>query len=162
MSRSVWQNSYFKAWSQFYSEDHIETILRRAHASGIDLHRLGVVLLWFSAAVPVEGLHPLQAGMWRLKSRSERRPGLPREPWLPFYARQGIATARKTVALVKRWHRLMILCRRIAREDPCRNYTDLALTPVPVDGLENLRLYTQTAEAQAAVTRERLVAGIPA
>jgi radical SAM superfamily enzyme YgiQ (UPF0313 family) len=162
MSRSVWQNSYFKAWSQFYSEDHIETILRRAHASGIDLHRLGVVLLWFSAAVPVEGLHPLQAGILRLKSRSERRAGLPREPWLPFYARQGIATARKTVALVKRWHRLMILCRRIAREDPCRNYTDLALTPVPVDGLENLRLYTQTAEAQAAVTRERLVAGIPA
>jgi radical SAM superfamily enzyme YgiQ (UPF0313 family) len=162
MSRRAWQNSYFKAWSQFYSEDHIETILRRAHASGIDLHRLGVVLLWFSAAVPVEGLHPLQAGILRLKSRSERRPGLPREPWLPFYARQGIATARKTVALVKRWYKLKHLCRRIAREDPCRNYTDLALTPVPADGLENLRLYTQTAEAQAAVTRERLVAGIPA
>jgi radical SAM superfamily enzyme YgiQ (UPF0313 family) len=162
MPRHAWQNSYFKAWSQFYSEEHIETILRRAHASGIDLHRLGVVLLWFSAAVPVEGLHPLQAGILRLKSRSERRPGLPREPWLPFYARQGIATARKTVALVKRWRKLKILCRRIAREDPCRNYTDLALTPVPADGLENLRLYTQTAEAQAAVTRERFVAGIPA
>jgi hypothetical protein len=40
MSRRTWQNSYCKAWSQFYSKDHLETILRRAHASGIDLRRL--------------------------------------------------------------------------------------------------------------------------
>ena len=144
--------------SQFYSEDHLETILRRAHASGIDLRRLAVVLLWFSAAVPVEGLHPLQAGILRLKSRNERRPGLPPEPWLPFYARQGVEAVRKAVTFVKRWHKLATLRRRIAREDPCRNYTDLALT---ANGLEDLRLYTQTAEARAAVTRERLVAGLP-
>src|SRR5215471_3563288 len=159
MSRHAWQKSYYEAWSQFYSEDHLETILRRAHASGIDLRRLAVVLLWFSAAVPVEGLHPLQAGILRLKSRNERRPGLPPEPWLPFYARQGVEAVRKAVTFVKRWHKLATLRRRIAREDPCRNYTDLALT---ANGLEDLRLYTQTAEARAAVTRERLVAGLPA
>ena len=42
--------------------------------------------------------------------------------------------------------------------DPCRNYTDLALT---ANGLKDLRLYTQTAEARATVTRERLVVGLP-
>jgi hypothetical protein len=121
MSRHVWQRSYYEAWLQFYSEDHLATILRRAHASGIDLRRLAVVLLWFSAAVPVEGLHPLQAGILRLKSRNERRPGLSREPWLPFYARQGAETAHNAMAFVKRWHRLAALCRRIAREDPGRS-----------------------------------------
>src|SRR5215475_6065309 len=160
MSRSVWQNCYYEAWSQFYSKEHLETILRRAHASGINLRRLAVVLLWFSVAVPIEGLHPLQAGILRLKSRNERRPGLPREAWLPFYARQGVEMARKALALTKRWHMLATLCRRIERDDPSRNYTDLAITAIPADGQEDLRLYTQTAEAQAAVTRERLVAGL--
>jgi hypothetical protein len=161
MSRRLWQDSYRQAWSQFYSEDHIETILRRAHASGINMRRLAVVLLWFSVAVPIEGLHPLQTGILRLKSRNERRPGLPRDPWLPFYARQGAETTRKAVAFVRRWYKLEALCRRIAREDPRRTYTDLALTPVPADGREDLRLYKQTAAAQAAVSRERLVAGLP-
>jgi hypothetical protein len=36
---------------------------------------------------------------------------------------------------------------------------DLALTPMAADRQESLRLYTQTAEAQAAVMRERRVAG---
>jgi radical SAM superfamily enzyme YgiQ (UPF0313 family) len=160
MSRRAWQNSYCKAWSQFYSEDHIEIILRRAHASCIDLRRLALVLLWFSVSVPIESLHPLQAGILRLKSRNERRPGLPRQPCLPFYGRQGAEAVRKGVAFLKRWYKLEILCRRIAREDPCRSYMDLALTPIPVDRQEDLRLYTHTAEAQAAVTRERRVAGL--
>jgi radical SAM superfamily enzyme YgiQ (UPF0313 family) len=159
MSRRTWQNSYCKAWSQFYSKDHLETILRRAHASGIDLRRLALVLLWFSVSVPIEGLHPLQAGILRLKSRNERRPSLPREAWLPFYVWQGAEALRKVVALAKRWHELENLCRRIAREDPCRRYMDLALTPMAADRQESLRLYTQTAEAQAAVMRERRVAG---
>jgi radical SAM superfamily enzyme YgiQ (UPF0313 family) len=162
MSRRAWQDSYREAWSQFYSEDHLETILRRAHASGIGVRRLAVVLLWFSVAVPIEGLHPLQTGILRLRRRDERRAGLRREAWLPFYARQGVETARKVVAFVRRWHELEVLCRRIAREDPGRTYTDRALTPVPADGQEDLRLYKQTAAAQAAVARERLVAGLPA
>jgi hypothetical protein len=41
-----------------------------------------------------------------------------------------------------------------------RSYTDKALTPVPCDGREELQLYTQTAAAKAAVTRERRVAGL--
>jgi len=106
-------------------------------------------------------VHPLQAGILRLKNRNERRPGLPREPWLAFYARQAAEMASKAVSLVKRWHNLEALCKRIEREDPGRNYTDLALTPIPADGRENLQLYTQTAEAQAAVARERRVAGLP-
>jgi radical SAM superfamily enzyme YgiQ (UPF0313 family) len=160
MSRREWQESYRKAWSQFYSDAHLETILRRAHACDIHLRRLAVVLLWFSVAVPIEGLHPLQTGILRLKSRDERRPGLPREAWLPFYARQGAETVRKVITFVRRWHKFESLCRRIEQEDPGQTYTDLALTPVPADGREDLQLYKQTAAAQAAVTRERLVAGL--
>ncbi len=44
-------------------------------------------------------------------------------------------------------------------QDPSRTYTDRALTPVPEDGQEVLQLYTQSASAEAAVKRERRVAG---
>ncbi len=158
MSRATWQAVYESAWSQFYSDAHLETILRRAHASGIDMKRLALALLWFSIAVPVEGLHPLQTGILRLKRRDERRPGLPREPWLEFYLRQGVDTVRKAWGFLAHWRKLSAMCRRIAAEDPARTYTDLALTPVSADGEEQMKLYSQTAEAQAAVTRERRVA----
>ncbi|MDX2203190.1 MAG: radical SAM protein [Hyphomicrobiaceae bacterium] len=158
MSREALQACYEAAWGQFYSDAHLETILRRAHASGIDMRRLALVLLWFSVAVPVEGLHPLQTGILRRKRRDERRPGLPREPWLEFYLRQGADTVRKGLSFWTRYRKLDALCKRIAREDPSRTYMDQALTPVPADGEETLRLYSQTADAQAAVTRERRVA----
>ena len=37
------------------------------------------VLVTFIHMVPVEKIHPLQAGIFRRKHRSERRPDLPRE-----------------------------------------------------------------------------------
>jgi radical SAM superfamily enzyme YgiQ (UPF0313 family) len=160
MSRSEWQATYHAAWRQYYSDDHMETILRRAHASGIDIGRLKIILLWFSAAVPIEGAHPLQTGILRLKTRTERRPGLPLEPWLPFYFGYLVSTSGKAIAYYRRLRALRAMCRRIEQEDPHRTYTDLALTPVPSDGREELELYTQTAAAKAAVVRERRVAGL--
>ncbi len=160
MTRSEWQETYRRAWEHFYTDDHLETILRRAHASGIDIWRLMVVLLWFSAAVPIENVHPLQAGILRRKSRLDRRPGLPVEAWLPFYATYVAELVRKHLALFKRWRSLSAICRRIIADDPMRAYADRALTPVPSDGREELQLYTQTAAAETAVTRERRVAGM--
>ena len=160
MTRREWQGAYRSAWEAFYTDDHLETILRRAHASGIDIWRLMVVLLWFSAAVPIENVHPLQAGILRRKSRLDRRPGFPVEPWLKFYMTCAAELVGKQLALFKRWRALSAICRRVIAEDPGRAYTDRALTPVPSDGREELQLYTQTAAAETAVTRERRVAGL--
>ena len=40
MSAEAWQNVYRRAWRLYYSWDHIETLLRRAVADGIDTRRL--------------------------------------------------------------------------------------------------------------------------
>jgi radical SAM superfamily enzyme YgiQ (UPF0313 family) len=160
MSRAEWQKVYFKAWDHFYSDDHVETILRRAHASGIDIRRLMVILLWFSSAVPLEGVHPLQAGLLRIKNRLERRSGMPIEPWPMFYWKFAADFVGKHVAFVRRWRKLDAMRKRILAEDPNRAYNDKALAPVPEDRREELELYTQTAAAKAAVTRERRVAGL--
>ncbi len=160
MTRAEWQRAYQDAWTQFYTDDHLLTILRRAHASGIDIRRLMLVLLWFSAAVPVENLHPLQAGILRRRNRLDRRPDLPIESWLTFHSRYIGKLARNQFEFFKRWRKLSRMCKQILREDPDRTYTDKALAAVPADDSENLKLYTQTAAAVTAVKRERRSAGL--
>ncbi len=160
MTRKEWQQAYYAAWQQFYTDEHVETILRRAHASGIDVYRLMVVLLWFASAVPVEKVHPLQAGLLRRKDRLSRRPGLAQEPWLSFYTNYVLELARKQATLFQRWRTMRAICRKITQEPDSRAYTDTALTRVAEGVEEDMQLYTQTASAQSAVTRERRVAGV--
>jgi radical SAM superfamily enzyme YgiQ (UPF0313 family) len=158
MSRAEWQAVYQCAWSQFYTPRHLETILRRAHASGIDIRRLLPILLWFSAAVPLENVHPLQAGIIRRKHRLTRRSGLPIEGRFPFYLKYARELISKHTALFGRWRRLNAICRRIEREDPERRYTDRSLSPDD-DATADMRLYTQTVAAASAVRHELRVAG---
>ncbi|MDX2307085.1 MAG: radical SAM protein [Hyphomicrobium sp.] len=159
MTRAEWQGAYRDAWRQFYTPEHMETILKRAHVSGIDARRLMAVLLWFSSAVPIENVHPLQAGLIRRKHRHDRRPGLPIENAVAFHVKGLAERAGKLWRLGRRWRMLSTMASRVIAADATRSYTDRALTPVPEDGKEDLQLYTQTASAEAAVTRERRVAG---
>jgi radical SAM superfamily enzyme YgiQ (UPF0313 family) len=160
MTRAEWQNAYLASWAQFYTEEHMETILRRAYASGIDIYRLMLILLWFSSAVPVEKVHPLQAGLIRRKHRCSRRPGFTLESRMSFYSRYLHELIGKQWELFQRWRTLRGICGRIVKQAPLQPYCDIALTPVAGDLDENLQLYTQTASAQTAVTRERRVAGV--
>src|SRR5262245_50512152 len=159
MSRSEWQQAYRAAWEQFYTPSHLETILRRAHASGINIWRLRPILLWFSSAVPLENVHPLQAGILRIKRRTDRRGGMPLEPRFGFYSKYAIALVRNYAALYGRWRMLKRVCRKIEREDPSRLYKDRALLPDAYESGEDWKLYTQTVAAESAVDRERRVAG---
>jgi radical SAM superfamily enzyme YgiQ (UPF0313 family) len=159
MNRTEWQQAYRAAWEQFYSAEHLEKILRRAHSSGINIWSLGPVLLWFSSAVPLENVHPLQAGIIRVKRRTDRRGGLPLEPRLAFYTKYLSSLVRKQTALYRRWQILKRACRRIESEDPNRLFMDRALQPHADEAGEDWRLYTQTLAAKSAVDRERRVAG---
>lgn len=159
MSRSDWQQAYRAAWEQFYTAAHLETILRRAHASGINIWRLRPILLWFSSAVPLENVHPLQAGILRLKNRTDRRRGMTLEPRFGFYAKYTSALVRNYAALYRRWRMLKRICRKIEREDPSRLYKDRALLPDAYESGEDWKLYTQTVAAESAVDRERRAAG---
>ncbi len=57
----------------------MKTLMRRAAATKVPMGSLAKVLVNFSMMVHLENLHPLQAGLFRLKHPSERRPGLARE-----------------------------------------------------------------------------------
>ncbi len=99
MSKQEWEDIYHEAWSLYYSPDHMKTLLRRAVATGVPLARLVKVLVSFATTVPLENVHPLQSGLLRLKTPSERRPDLPRENPLVFWPRFAWETFRKHASL---------------------------------------------------------------
>lgn len=54
-------------------------------------------MLSFYAAAKVEGVHPMDSGIFRRKYRLDRRVGLPRESTVTFYARYGWEILSKPV-----------------------------------------------------------------
>jgi hypothetical protein len=73
MSDDDWDDAYRAAWQSFYSLDHVRTILRRAaaHPQGRPQTTL-TTFLWFKLMTMFEGVHPLEGGAFRRKSRRRR------------------------------------------------------------------------------------------
>jgi hypothetical protein len=155
MSKEEWSRAYRLAWETFYSPEHMETVMRRAAATGISPGKTLFLLLWFYGCITIEKIHPLEGGYFRRKYRKDRRPTLPRENPLIFYPRY----AGEIVS--KHWHMARLILkmsrvRRAIKRDPnARSYMDQALTPVVADELEALEMFTVNDAAKAAVTKAR-------
>ena len=157
MTREELQAIYEESWSLYYTEDHIETLLRRAVVTEIPLLSFMKVLVQFTVMMQVEKVHPLQSGLVRLKHIDERRPGLPAESALAFYPRHIATTIANNLKLASTIWWMYRLKRRIERDPNRHRYTDLALTPVRDDDEETLDLLTKTAGAKAAIAHLKKV-----
>ena len=155
MSRTELEDVYRAAWGLYYTPEHLECIMRRAGATGINLSSLAGTLLHFSQFTAVENVHPLQGGLFRLKFRRDRRPTLAIEaPWI-FYPKYLWDTARKFARILRAARHLYGLARTI-KADPQRwSYVDQALTPAVEEDLDLLELFNQNAAARNAVNHER-------
>jgi radical SAM superfamily enzyme YgiQ (UPF0313 family) len=159
MSREQWEAIYRESWSLYYTPKHMETLLRRAVATGVSVNSLIKVLVNFATAVWLENVHPLQGGILRLKHPSERRPGLPRERAFIFWPRFVWQTLSKHVVIMGMIARLFLLKLVIMRDPAARTYTDIALTPVNDDDV-TLNLLTSTTGAHAAIAHLKKVAAL--
>jgi radical SAM superfamily enzyme YgiQ (UPF0313 family) len=157
MSPEEWDAVYRAAWAAYYTPEHKMTIMRRAAASGMGMSRLLAVLFAFSVAFPVEKLHPLQFGAFRLKYRRDRRPGLPIEPVWSFYPKLLWEIVRKHGRLAQQWIEMSRMCARARREQKLNPYTDLAMTPVTDEETETLEMFTHNAGARDQVAHVRKV-----
>jgi Radical SAM superfamily len=156
MSHEQWQSVYRAAWSLYYTPTHMKTLLRRGAASGLPLGSLVRLLARFALTDSLENVHPLQGGILRLKRRSERRPGLPRETLWVFWPRFMWHTLRTHAIAARMIMRLLLWKGAIARDPDARTYRDLAL--MPVDDDEDLDLFTKTTGARAAVAHVKKIA----
>jgi len=152
MSDEEFQRTYRDSWHRFYTLDHIETILRRAAARGIKVRKLEKFLLYFYGSHAIEGIHALQCGLFRFKFRKDRRPGMPIENPVIFYARYLSEIVSKTVrvlAMKREYERI----RSRIEADPSRGaYTDIALTPATNDDFDELEMFSSDA-AHSAVDK---------
>jgi hypothetical protein len=155
MSREDWQSIYDRAWRLYYSWEHIETLLRRAIATGIKSQRLAAMLFYFFGSHVYERVHPLQSGVVRRKLRTQRRPGLPRERPLVFYPRRVREIAATYGPGMWFLWKLGRLRRRLERDVSVRSYTDVAIAPVDGDDGDTLELYRATDGARRAVSSAR-------
>ncbi|MFO1061767.1 MAG: B12-binding domain-containing radical SAM protein [Dongiaceae bacterium] len=129
MSEEAWRAAYRDAWRRYYNPAHIETLLRRAVASGLRTRKLADVLWLFTGSVAIEGVHPLQFGFVRRKVRTQRRPGLRRESPLVFYPRLGLETAVAALRWAALVRRVYAIEKKVTRHPAALQYRDAALTP---------------------------------
>jgi radical SAM family protein len=160
MTGREWEEVYRAAWAAYYTPAHKLTILRRAAACGMGMSRLRDVLFFFSAAFPVEKLHPLQAGAHRLRYRRDRRPGFPIEPIWSFYPKRLWEVVSKVARFAVDYVQIYLMTERAKREQRIRPYADLALTPVTDDETETLELFTHNEGARNEVVRTRKIAAL--
>jgi Radical SAM superfamily len=160
MNRDEWEAIYQEAWSLYYTPAHMKTLLRRAAATGVPMMSLAKVLVTFALAAPLEKVHPLQAGIFRLKTRSERRPGLPREKAWVFWPRYAWDMLSKHAAMASVIGRLFMMKLAIDRDPHAKSYRDEALTPVDDEGDATLDLLTKTTGATAALAHIKKVAAL--
>ena len=155
MSRDVWQQTYRDMWSWYYTDDHIERMMRRNAAYGIKPIKIMRAVLQVYGASHFEGVHPQQCGYLRRKARLERRPDLPREAWLSFYPRFAWESAVKYGRFASYGLKLLRMRRRVERNQSRGNYTDLAITEVIEAEREELAMFDLNDSARAAVDKAR-------
>jgi pyruvate-formate lyase-activating enzyme len=134
MSKAEWMGAYDGAWSRYYTDAHVETIIRRALVSGIAPKKILDLLIIFSGAARIERVHPLQFGFFRRKVRTQRRHGMLVVNPLLFYPWR----AFDILQTAARWLRLLMRYRRITARviaDPATGtYSDEALRPSVAEG----------------------------
>ncbi len=129
MTKGELAKTYRMAWRKYYTWEHIETLMRRAAATGQPVVKLMFLILCFYGCIMLEGVHPLEGGVVRWRGRKSRRPGLPVEGRWTFYPNE-IARAFTTGW---QWCQLgwkLNQLRQKVEGDPLKfQYTDTALTP---------------------------------
>ncbi len=138
MSAETWERVYRDAWEQYYRPNHVETVIRRAAAKGQNINKVTSLLTWFYGCTTIEGIHPLEGGIFRRKIRTMRRPNFPQENPLWFYAKRIV----EMLGVGVKWGLLVWKFQKILKKvktDPQKTtYTDLALTPILEQDNEDL------------------------
>jgi radical SAM superfamily enzyme YgiQ (UPF0313 family) len=132
MSKQIWQHVYRDAWMHYYTDEHVETVLRRAIACGLNPRKIVDAMTIFSGASRIEGVHPLQFGYVRRKLRTQRRSSSNSKivnPLLfyPWRAVDFTMTAARWLRLAMRYRAIL---RRVLADPSAQAYTDHALQSV--------------------------------
>jgi radical SAM superfamily enzyme YgiQ (UPF0313 family) len=166
MAQETWERVYADAWQQYYTDEHMEKVMRRAVVAGISRRKLLDSLVLFSGAARIEGVHPLQFGYVRRKVRTQRRYGMPIVNPLVFYPWRAYDALRAAGQWLRRMLRYRRILKRVVADPATYTYFDEAMQPVTGDGPDHfVEVFAdkipKTHGAPTAVTPPRHVAEAP-
>src|SRR5271166_2739611 len=145
MSADTWRGVYRDAWARYYSDAHVETVLRRAVASGINPKKIVDAMTVFCGSSRIEGVHPLQFGYVRRKIRTQRRHGLPVVNPLVFYPWRALDFAKVAANWAALALRYRAILRRVLAGREGGSYVDESLRP-PTEADRNADFVTAFAD----------------
>lgn len=145
MSKENWEETYQKAWKTYYTDAHIETVLRRAIATGTSPGKTMFFITWFNGCIDIEKIHPLEGGFLRRKHRTSRRSTMPLENPLVFYPKTFLETLWKQIQWITLYSRLRLIYRKVRKDPKKHEYMDLALEPVTENETETRELFQSEA-----------------
>ncbi len=155
MSDEALKKIYHRAWDLYYSPEHVVTMMRRAVSWCGKPERIMRKAMIFYACIKLEEQHPLEGGLFRRKYRRDRRPGLPLENPLIFYAHYAgnmVVKYGRMLGIIWRFRRAL---KQVERESKLMPHDDIAMQPVIADNLDQFELYTATEAARVAVDKVR-------
>ena len=155
MTREQLQAAYAGAWHLYYSPDHIETVLRRADVNGKVSSRLAWMIFLYYATYAIQGVHPLQGGLFRRKVRKQRRSGMPVESRRVFYFRRLREITSCAASGVYLGLQILRIWKRVHSDPLISAYTDTALAAADHGFGERLEMFEATESARRAVEQAR-------
>ena len=166
MAQETWERVYADAWQQYYTDEHMEKVMRRAVVAGISRRKLLDSLVLFSGAARIEGVHPLQFGYVRRKVRTQRRYGMPIVNPLVFYPWRAYDALRAAGQWLRRMLRYRRILKRVVADPATYTYFDEAMQPVTGDSPDHfVEVFAdkipKTHGAPTALTPPRHVAEAP-
>jgi radical SAM superfamily enzyme YgiQ (UPF0313 family) len=166
MTQETWERVYADAWQQYYTDEHMEKVMRRAVVAGISRRKLLDSLVLFSGAARIEGVHPLQFGYVRRKVRTQRRYGMPIVNPLVFYPWRAYDALRAAGQWLRRMLRYSRILKRVVADPATYTYFDEAMQPVTGDSPDHfVEVFAdkipKTHGAPTPVTPPRHVADAP-
>jgi hypothetical protein len=155
MSAAEWQGAYRDVWNWYYTDEHVERLMRRNAAYGIKPIRIWRSVLQIYGAVNFEDVHPQQCGYFRRKDRKQRRPELPRVAPHVFLPRHVWSTCVKYARFAAYGLKTLRMRARIERDPKAKAYIDFAITPVIEAEEEALEMFELNDASRLAVDKAR-------
>jgi radical SAM superfamily enzyme YgiQ (UPF0313 family) len=161
MSKTAWERVYRDAWKRYYTDEHVETVLRRGLASGLNLRKIIDPMTIFSGASRIEGVHPLQYGYVRRKVRTQRRQGMPIVNPIVFYPWRAFDFTVVALGWLRLFLRYRKIMKRVIATPDAASYMDDALRPTAPDTADHLvELFADAIpHTHGAPVRKHAVAG---
>lgn len=142
--------SYRNAWKSFYSFGYMRDVLARANPE--NYWNIFINFIWYKNSALIEGGHPMVHGFFRLKHRTDRRPGFAVESrW-----RHGVRRFREIRNLARSWLTLALEMEELWLQTRKRSDAEIRLQEEIKRLRQQVRRNLRSAELQLAHARARI------